>query len=59
MYFADNDIAPGCPDPKDVQWLRPEEIIKKLILDGNEELAKFPIEVFASGGDGASSNDVC
>ncbi len=59
MYFADNDIPSGCPDPKEVEWLRPEEIIAKLIDDGHEDLKDKRIEVFASGGDGASSNDVC
>lgn len=49
MYFADNDIPPGCPDPKDVEWLRPEEIISRLIENGNEDLKEHPIEVFASG----------
>jgi hypothetical protein len=31
MYFADNDIPVGNPDPKEVKWLRPNEIINILI----------------------------
>ena len=38
MYFADNDIPEGCPDPKDVKWLRPEEILGVLIDNGNDDL---------------------
>ena len=38
MYIADNDIPDGCPDPKEVKWLRPEEIIASLIEGGHDEL---------------------
>lgn len=27
LYSYDNEIPPGCPEPEDVVWLRPEEII--------------------------------
>jgi hypothetical protein len=26
LYFADNLIPPGCPDPDEIEWYRPEEI---------------------------------
>lgn len=55
MYFCDNDIAPGCPTPEEVKWLRPEEIIKELVDAGETKYEDCSIE-FLEGG--ASSNDV-
>ena len=56
MYFADNDIPDGCPDPKDVKWLRPEEIIATLVANGFEDLEGQTADIFDP--DGAGSNDV-
>lgn len=36
LYFYDNDIPAGSPDPQEVMWLRPEEIVQKLIENGEE-----------------------
>ena len=55
MYFCDNDIAPGCPTPEEVKWLRPEEIIKELV-DSGESKYENAVPEFLAGG--ASSNDV-
>ena len=55
MYISENDIIPGCPLPADVQWIRPNEILQRLILDGQTELQGLTIDVFD---DGAASNDV-
>jgi len=30
MYFYDNDIQSGCPEPSECKWLRPEEILKEM-----------------------------
>jgi predicted nucleotidyltransferase len=56
MYFGDNVIPDGCPDPKDVQWLRPEEILGHLVERGNDE---YVGKVACFIEDGAESNDVC
>lgn len=68
LYFADNEISPGAPLPEDVQWLRPEEILKVLVEggetftvteDGEEKEYTYDDKtaVFMDGG-GASANDV-
>jgi hypothetical protein len=57
MYFADNDIPEGCPDPKEVLWLRPEEIMARLIEKGDDRWEGKVPELFDQ--DGAQSNDVC
>lgn len=56
MYFADNDIPEGCPDPKDVKWLRPDEIITELVHGGRDDLVGKIPDVFDELG--AVANDV-
>lgn len=46
MYIADNSIMPGCPEPQDVKWLRPEEF--------NEDAQ----ETMMFDDEGPTSNDV-
>lgn len=38
MYFSENDITPGCPEPADVIWMRPRDILAKLVADGESAL---------------------
>jgi hypothetical protein len=57
MYFADNDIPEGCPDPKEVKWLRPEEILASLVDNGFDDLEGKTADIFDA--DGAGANDVC
>ena len=56
MYFADNAIPKGCPDPKEVKWLRPEEIIADLVKNGYDQSKGKKVELFDVNGGGA--NDV-
>lgn len=71
LYFYDNDIPPGCPDPEEVKWLRPEEILETLIENGEshyknkkpifidyEDTHKTEAAIMAQNQSGASSNDV-
>ena len=55
MYIAENDITPGCPIPTDLMWARPNDILSKLILEGQTDLQGAKAEVFDGG---AASNDV-
>ncbi len=57
MYFADNDIPEGSPDPIDVEWLRPEENLARLIENGDDTLIGKTANIFNQ--DGAIANDVC
>jgi len=57
IYFADNDIPSGCPDPKEVRWLRPEEILAELVDNGFDQYEGLTADVFDK--DGAGANDVC
>lgn len=54
MYFAENEIPEGSPRPEECEWLRPEEMIAKLIEDGSEDLVGKKIEFFDAEGAGAS-----
>lgn len=40
MYFSDNDIAPGCPEPSQVLWKSPQEILK-LKLENQEPILEI------------------
>jgi len=57
MYYADNDIPEGSPDPLDVEWLRPEENLAKLIENGDDALIGKTANVFNQ--EGALANVVC
>lgn len=57
MYLCDNEIPKGAPDPEDVRWLRPSEIINEKIRMGEDEYNDPNLAIgFILGG--ASSNDV-
>ncbi|CAK89170.1 unnamed protein product (macronuclear) [Paramecium tetraurelia] len=57
MYFADNDVPEGAPQPKECKWLRPEEFLAALVENGDEQYKNSTVDVFDE--DGAASNDVC